>query len=130
MPRLTRLAAVLVGCLAGVAARAPGALPTITDPGQGVVGLSSGGTAAAELSGLTWTGGAAYLAVGDNAAGSLWNVGISLDSETGLITSAAVTGSIAAAGLGGDSEGIAYRAATGSVFVADEVASTITQFDA
>jgi hypothetical protein len=39
-------------------------------------------------------------------------------------------GSITAAGLGLDSEGIAYRAATGSVFVSDEVASSITQFDA
>ncbi len=106
------------------------ALPTVSDPGQGPVALSSGSTAAAELSGLAWTGGTSYLAIGDNAAASLWTLGITLDPATGFITSGGVTGSIAAPGLGSDSEGIAYRAATGSVFVADEVASSITQFDA
>jgi hypothetical protein len=39
-----------------------------------------------------------------------------------------VTGGIAAPGLGVDSEGIAYRAASGTVFVSDEVASTIREF--
>lgn len=104
-------------------------LPTVRDPGQGVVALSSGSTAAGELSGITWTGGTDYLAVGDNGAQSLWRLSVALDSSTGRITSAAVTGGIAAA-LGSDSEGIAYRAATDSVFVADEVASSITQFAA
>ena len=119
-----------VACLWDSGRPVAAALPTVIDPGQGVVALSSGSTAAAELSGLTWTGGSDYLAVGDNGAGSLWTVGIAVDPATGFISSAAVTGSLAAPGLGSDSEGIAYRASTGSVFVADEVASTITQFDA
>lgn len=129
MPRPTRLAALLVGFLAGLGWQARAALPTVSDPGQGVVALSSGSTTAAELSGLTWTGGSDYLAVGDNGAASLWTLGIGLDTATGFITSATVSGSIAA-GLGSDSEGIAYRASTGSVFVADEVASSITQYAA
>jgi hypothetical protein len=119
-----------VACLWGSGRPVAAALPAVIDPGQGVVALSSGSTAAAELSGLTWTGGSDYLAVGDNGAGSLWTVGIAVDPATGFISSAAVTGSLAAPGLGSDSEGIAYRASTGTVFVADEVASTITQFDA
>ena len=110
-------------------AQARAQLPTVRDPGQGVLALSSGGTAAAELSGIAWTGGTNYLAVGDNGAQSLWTLSVSIDGGTGRITSAAVTGGIAAT-LSSDSEGIAYRAATGSVFVADEVASSITQHGA
>jgi len=130
----SRVCCRMVAGMAGIAWAASwpaaAALPTVSDPGQGPVALSSGSTAAAELSGLAWTGGTSYLAVGDNAAASLWTLGITLDPATGFITSGGVTGSIAAPGLGTDSEGIAYRAATGSVFVADEVASSITQFDA
>jgi hypothetical protein len=105
------------------------AQPTVLDPGQGVVGLSSGATLAAELSGITWAGGSTYHAVGDNGAKSIWRLSITLDPVTGWITgSPSVTGGLAAPGLGSDSEGIAYRSTTGSVFVADEVASTITEF--
>jgi hypothetical protein len=129
-PRVAITSVVVAATLAAVSPPAAGQLPTVMDPGQGVVPLSKGGTAAAELSGITWTGGSAYLAVGDNGAAALWRLGIGIDSTTGFITSATVTGSISAVGLGSDSEGIAYRAATGSVFVSDEVASTITQFDA
>jgi hypothetical protein len=128
--RPVALVVVAVAWIAGSGRMALAQLPSVNDPGQGVVPLSAGSTAAAELSGITWTGGSGYLAVGDDAATSLWTLGIGVDPATGEITSAAVTGSITAAGLGLDSEGIAYRAATGSVFVSDEVASSITQFDA
>lgn len=105
------------------------AQPTVLDPGQGVVALSSGATLAAELSGITFAGGTTYHAVGDNGAKSIWQLSITLDPVTGWITgSPSVTGGVAAAGLGSDSEGIAYRSTTGSVFVADEVTSTITEF--
>jgi hypothetical protein len=124
------LIVVAVAWFAGGGRPARAQLPSVSDPGQGVVALSAGSTAAAELSGITWTGGSGYLAVGDDGAKSLWTLGIGVDPATGFITSATVTGSIPAADLGVDSEGIAYRAATGSVFVSDEVASTITQFDA
>jgi hypothetical protein len=116
----------LIGILGPFAA---GQLPTVTDPGQGLVSLSSGTTAAAELSGITWLGGTNYLAVGDNGAQAIWRLTVSVDSTTGRITSSGVTGSIAAA-LGSDSEGIAYQASTGNVFVSDEVASSITRFNA
>ena len=118
-------AALLVASCRMVAAQ----LPMVRDPGQGVVALPSGGTGAAELSGIAWTGGTNYLAVGDNGAPAIWTMSVALDASTGRITSATVTGSIAAA-LGGDSEGIAYRSTTNSVFVSDEVASSITQFGA
>ena len=105
------------------------AAPVVTDPGQGVVTLSSGATAAGELSGITYAGGSSYYAVGDNGATSIWQITASIDTATGQLTgSPTVTGSIAAAGMGSDSEGIAYRATTGSVFIADEVASTIQEF--
>lgn len=126
-----RVAAVLAvaALLAARCQTASAQLPTVRDPGQGIVSLSSGGTGAAELSGITWTGGTSYLAVGDNGAQAIWTMSVALDSSTGRITSTTVTGSIAAT-LGTDSEGIAYRSTTNSVFVSDEVASTITQFDA
>jgi hypothetical protein len=105
------------------------AQPIVTDPGQGVVALSSGATVAAELSGITYVGGSTYYAVGDNGAKSFWEITAGIDTSTGRLTgSPTVTGSLAAAGLGTDSEGIAYRATTGSFFVSDEVASTITEF--
>jgi hypothetical protein len=104
------------------------AQPTVIDPGQGRVSLSSGATAAAELSGITHVGGSTYHAVGDNGAKTIWTLSVGIDPLTGWIGSSAVTGGIAAAGLGTDSEGIAYRAATGTVFVSDEVASTIREF--
>jgi hypothetical protein len=112
------------------AATAAAAIPTIVDPGQGPVTLSSGTTGAAELSGITHVGSTGYLAVGDNGAPALWRLSVTLEGTTGRISAATVSGSLAVPGLGSDSEGIAYRAATGSVFVADEVASTIGQFDA
>jgi hypothetical protein len=114
--------------LSGEAARVAQSQPTVIDPGQGSVVLSSGATAAAELSGITHAGGTIYQAVGDNGAATIWTLSIGLDPATGWINSAGVTGGIAAPGLGVDSEGIAYRAASGTVFVSDEVASTIREF--
>jgi len=116
--------------LAGVVAAATCPAQTIVDPGQGPVALPRGTTGAAELSGITHLGGRRYLAVGDNGAKAIWTLDIAVDGTTGRITTASVSGSIAAPGLGGDSEGIAYRATTDSIFVADEVASAIGQFDA
>ncbi|MFM1903599.1 MAG: hypothetical protein RLZZ440_1499 [Planctomycetota bacterium] len=119
---------LLVVALAIVGSSAAWAQPTVIDPGQGSVALSSGATAAAELSGITHVGGTTYQAVGDNAAATIWTLSISLDPASGWIGSAGVTGGIAAPALGTDSEGIAYRAASGTVFVSDEVASTIGEF--
>jgi hypothetical protein len=105
------------------------AAPVVTDAGQGVVTLSSGTSAAAELSGISYAGGSTYYAVGDDGATSIWEITATVDTATGRLTgSPTVTGSIAAAGMGTDSEGIAYRSTTGSVFIADEVTSTIQEF--
>ena len=105
------------------------AAPVVTDSGQGPIAVSSGGTGAAELSGLTYSGGTTYHAVGDNGATSIWELSISVDTASGQLTgSPSVTGSLPVAGLGSDSEGIAYRSTTGTFFVADEVGSTIQEF--
>lgn len=125
--RYLRFAAV---ALAAVSADVVLGQLTVVDPGQGRVALSSGTTAAAELSGIAWTGGTNYLAVGDNGATSLWSLSVTLDASSGWITGGTLVGAVPAPGLGTDSEGIAYRTATDSVFVSDEVASSITQFDA
>ena len=124
---MRRAIVITLGCW-GLAAAVASGQPGVIDPGQGSVSLSSGATAAAELSGITHVGGSTYHAVGDNGAATIWTLSVSIDPATGWIGSAAVTGGIAAAGLGTDSEGIAYRAASGTVFVSDEVASTINEF--
>lgn len=98
---------------------------SVVDPGQGVVALPKGTTAAAELSGITWIGGTSWLAVGDNGAKALWQIDAAIDQADGRVLSPTVTGSIAAPTLGNDSEGIAFRPDVGSVYVSDEVASTI-----
>lgn len=98
---------------------------SVVDPGQGVVSLPKGATGAAELSGIAWTGGSSWLAVGDNGAKVLWQIEAGVDGASGRILAPTVSGSIAAPGLGSDSEGIAYRPDAARVYVADEVASTI-----
>jgi hypothetical protein len=77
--RVVAVAALLVVCCRAASAQ----LPTVRDPGQGVVSLSSGSTAAAELSGITWTGGANYLAVGDNGAQAIWTISAGVSGVSG-----------------------------------------------
>lgn len=100
----------------------------ITPSGQGVVALSSGTTAAAELSGITFAGGTTFYAVGDNGATAIWQLGISIDQDSGRILSATVSGSVHVPSLGSDSEGIAIAPGGETVWVADEVASSVTAF--
>lgn len=102
---------------------------TITRSGQSPLPLRSGSTGAAELSGITYAGGTYYYAVGDDGAAKIWQVYTSLDSQSGRIRSTLVTGGINAPGLGSDSEGIALGPGRDRVWVSDEVASTITEFD-
>lgn len=101
----------------------------VTDPGQGAQQLLSGATAAEQLSGFTRLGGDTYWAVGDNGAKSFWNLSISVDPSTGWITSSGVTGGTSASGLGTDSEGIAYAPSLGTLYVSDEVGSSILSYD-
>lgn len=126
-PRHSRFARRAVAAtLAWIAATPLSAAPlAVFDPGQGAVTLASGTTGAAELSGIAWTGGTSWLAVGDNGAKVLWRIDLAVDGATGRIGTATVSGSLAAPALGSDSEGIAYRADTGTAYVSDEVSSTI-----
>ena len=101
---------------------------TVTRSGQSPLLLPSGSTGAAELSGLTFAGGTTYFAVGDNGAKKIWQLYTSLDSGTGRIRSTLVTAGINTPGLGTDSEGIAGRPGGNSVWIADEVASSINEF--
>lgn len=102
---------------------------TITRSGQSPLPLRSGSTGAAELSGITYAGGADYYAVGDDGAAKIWQVYTSLDTRSGRIRSTLVTGGINVPGLGSDSEGIALGPGRDRAWVSDEVASTITEFD-
>jgi len=112
---------------------APGATTqpglTITRSGQSPFLLGSGTTGAAELSGVTFAGGTSYYAVGDNGAKMIWQIYTSLDSATGRIRSTRVTGGISAPGLGSDSEGITLGPDGYNVWVSDEVASSIHEFN-
>jgi hypothetical protein len=115
-------------CFLSFAAAAHAGGLTLTASGQGLFSLSSGSTGAAELSGITYAGGTSYYAVGDNGAKSIWQLSIAINSTNGRITSGSVTGAISAPGMGGDSEGIALRPGGNSVWISDEVDSTITEF--
>jgi hypothetical protein len=117
-----------IAVVAMLAVRSALAQVVIVDPGQGRVTLSSGTTAAAELSGIAWVGGSTYHAVGDDGATDIWTLAVTTDVSTGWITAATAAAATPAASLGVDSEGIAFRPATDSVFVSDEVASSISEF--
>lgn len=128
-PRRDRWGRLLGGLLAVAFGPGSGSAGiVIVTSGQDVVSLSRGATAAAELSGITFGGGDTYYAVGDDGAAAIWQLGISLDQATGRILSAIVSGSVSAPSLGSDSEGIAIDPGGATVWVADEVASSITAF--
>lgn len=116
-------ARILLGAVAMAAALARPAAGgdwMVVDPGQGAVPLPGG--AAAELSGITWTGGNAFLAVGDNG-GPLVELTVDLDSADGSIITASFGDATDLAGS--DLEGLAFQPATGNVFVSDEAGPQI-----
>lgn len=90
--------------------------------------LSSSGTGAAELSGITYAGGTTYYSVGDNGATSIWRLSTSLATPPGGIRSGVVAAGISAPALGRDSEGIALTPSGTGAWVSDEIDSTITEF--
>lgn len=102
--------------------------PRISPFRQSRTAVRSGKTGAAELSGITYAGGSAYYSVGDNGADQIWRIDAAQNTRTGRIRSARVTGGVTAPDLGRDSEGIALTPGGQSVWVADEIASTITEF--
>ena len=81
----------------------------------------------AELSGITWAGGARYLVV-DDEGGRLCPLEVTLDEERSAIAGVALGECVALAG-GRDIEGVAWRAAEGSVLVTDELVPVIREYD-
>lgn len=110
------------------AASPTGSTLTVGRSGQSPFTMTSGKTGAAELSGIAYAGGTGYYAVGDNGAKAIWQVYTSLNTGTGRIRSSLVTAALPVPELGSDSEGIALRPGRGTALVADEIASTITEF--
>ncbi len=114
--------------LATKAAKAATGQPKVSPWRQSRTAVRSGKTGAAELSGITYAGGSTFYAVGDNGADQIWQIDASLNVNTGRIRSARVTTGIPAPDLGRDSEGIALTPSGNSVWVADEIDSSITEF--
>jgi len=124
-------AAALLSALAAVSCRtAVGfpAPPTIGSTGQGAVAVATGPFAVRELSGVAWTGGSGFVAVGDNGVNDLWRLDVAVHPATGQLGAATVTGSLAVPGLAVDGEGVVYLPSRGSVLVSDEASSSIREF--
>jgi hypothetical protein len=115
-----------------LAAFLPGALSaqqwTILEPtAQGPLVLSSGTTGAAQLSGITWVGGAQFYAVGDNDP-IVYPLEVVIDPSNGVITDAALSPGLSLA-AGDDLEGVAYDAVAGTLMVSDESGPAIRAHD-
>jgi hypothetical protein len=85
------------------------------------------GVGDAELSGITWLGGTRYLAV-DDGRSRLLPLEVTIDEERGTIARV-VAGEFVTLEGASDSEGIAFRAGTGSVLVVDEALAEIREYD-
>lgn len=120
--RAGRLAAGAWGlCVVVAAGTAPAQALTVTPVGG--FALSSNGTDAGDLSGLTWAGGSQFYAV-SNGTNKLYPLSVGLNATTGAITSAALSPGVILAG-GADVEGVAYDPTDGRVFVSNETGSAI-----
>lgn len=108
--------------------KATASAPRVSPWRQSQTAVRSGKTGAAELSGITYAGGSTYYAVGDNGADQIWQIDAAVNTRTGRIRSARVSTGIPAPDLGRDSEGIALAPTGNSVWVADEITSTISEF--
>jgi hypothetical protein len=113
--------------LCALAAAAPATRWTITDPGQRPVPLPRGGTAARELSGITWAGGTRYYAVSDKVP-ALFSLSVAVDPRRGTITSASVDAATPRLAGSKDLEGIAYNPTAGTVLVSDETGPAIREY--
>jgi len=99
----------------------------IEDPGQGPVPLAAAPEGAHELSGLAWVDGDRYVAVSDDDA-LLYRLRIAVEPRSGRITSAALGAALPLAG-GLDLEGVVVAPGGASVFVADETAPSVREYD-
>jgi hypothetical protein len=81
----------------------------------------------AELSGITWAGGARYLAV-DDSRSRMFPLDLTIDEATGKIVRV-VAGEFVSLKGARDLEGIAWRSAHNSVLVTDETSDDIREYD-
>jgi hypothetical protein len=125
-----RMVERLIVCFVMVASLlTPSGCISVEDPKFGLFPLSSRETAAAELSGFSFVNSSLFYAVGDDGAPAIWTLCIHVNSSSGEVIEAFVQGTMSVPLLGSDSEGVAYRSSTNSVFVSDEVASSIVEVD-
>lgn len=110
-------------CLASASSLA--AQPRIEELGEGPVPIPGVGNA--ELSGITWAGGARYFAV-DDGRSRLFPLEVSLDPASGKIARVVAGGYVSLEGAR-DIEGIAWRPESGTVFVTDEITHDIREYD-
>lgn len=98
---------------------------SVRETGQGLFQFDA---APSELSGLTWKGGADYLAVSDaGKSRGLFPLKIVIHPDTGFVESV-TPGPKVAISAGTDLEGVAYAPDRGIVYVADEWASAIRMY--
>lgn len=102
--------------------------PRVSPVRQSRTAVRTAKTGATELSGIAYAGDSVFYAVGDNGSDQIWRVDASLNTRTGRIRSARVTGGITAPQLGRDSEGIALAPGGRRAWVADEIDSGINEF--
>lgn len=81
----------------------------------------------AELSGISWAGGARYFAV-DDSRSRMFPLDLTIDEATGRIVRV-VAGEFVSLKGAGDLEGIAWRSAHESVLVTDETSDDIREYD-
>lgn len=112
--------------LAGIALASLNAMAGPTVVGVGSYALGSGGTGAAELSGLTWAGGGQFYAVSDSAA-RLYPLTVGVDPTTGAVLSAVLSPHLPL-GAGSDLEGVAYDPGAGMVYASDEVGPAVREY--
>ena len=122
--RCSRWAGLSLLCLASASAFAAEPLH-LEELGEGPVPIPGIGNA--ELSGITWMGGARYLAV-DDGRSRLFPLEVSLDEASGKITRV-VAGEFVSLKGARDIEGIAWWPESGSVLVTDEIAHEIREYD-
>lgn len=91
----------------------------------GTFSLSSGGTGAGDLSGLTWAGGDLFYTVSDSDH-TIYPVTVTLNRTTGYPT-AAVLGSSLLLDAGSDTEGAAFNRGNESVYVSDETGPAVRE---
>jgi hypothetical protein len=124
------LALLFIGACATAQSTQPATQPApwaIDDPGQGTVTIiNTPPCTARELSGIAWLGGDRYVAVSDKSR-TLAQLTIVHDPKTGSIVGTPQVRDGTTLSGGTDLEGVAFDAATGSIYVSDEEGPAIRE---